>query len=145
MPPTNQVMLDLKIELANLYDATKDLSHLQRRIDIIKERLDILEKLEGEDVDSRLKGFLLFRLHNLLVARIAMMHKTKTLNGTNVKEVGQELSKSLMDATRILYQDHGCPHQLITTIATVTQVNESEKSNGNHLQTTNGNQTNGIH
>ena len=118
---------------------------MQRRIEIIKERLDILEKLEGEDVDSRLKGFLLFRLHNLLVARIAMMHKTKTLNGTNVKEVGQELSKSLMDATRILYQDHGCPRQLITTIATVTQVNESEKSNGNHLQTTNGNQTNGIH
>ena len=145
LPPTHQVILDLKIELANAYDATKDFAHLQRRIEIIKERLDILEKLEGEDVDSRLKGFLLFRLHNLLVARIAMMHKTKTLNGTNVKEVGQELSKSLMDATRILYQDHGCPRQLITTIATVTQVNESEKSNGNHLQTTNGNQTNGIH
>ena len=150
LPPTHQVILDLKIELANAYDATKDFAHLQRRIEIIKERLDILEKLEGEDVDSRLKGFLLFRLHNLLVARIAMMHKTKTLNGTNVKELGQALSKSLNDATRILIQDYGCPHQLIDTIATVSQVNEKSEnpqSNGNHVQTTNGNhvQTNGIH
>merc|ERR1712004_677314 len=101
---------------------------------------------------GRLKGFLLFRLHNLLVARIAVMHKTKTLNGTNVKELGQELSKSLNDATRILIQDYGCPHQLIEIIATVpvSQVNEKSEnaqSNGNHVQTTNGNhvQTNGIH
>ena len=137
LPPTNQVMLDLKIELANLYDATKDVSHLQRRIDIIKERLDILEKLEGEDVDSRLKGFLLFRLHNLLVARIAMLHKNKALNDKNIKELGQELSNSLTDATRILYQDYGCPQQLMDTIATVSRVNGNaitqSKGNQNHV------------
>ena len=125
LSPTNQVMLDLKIELANSYDATKDFAHLQRRIDIIKERLDILEKLEGEDVDSRLKGFLLIRLHNLLVARITMLHKTKAMNEKNIKELGQELSKSLTDATRILYQDHGCPQQLMDTIATVLQVHDN--------------------
>ena len=138
LPATHQVILDLKIELANAYDATKDFAHLQKRIEIIKERLEILEKLEGSNVDSRLRGFLLFRLHNLLVARIGILHKTKALNGTNVKELGQELSQSLMDATRILYQDHGCPPQLMETIATVKQVEHSQ-TNGNHIQ------TNGVH
>ena len=132
LPPTHQVILDLKIELANAYDATKDFSHLERRIDIIKERLEILDKLEG-DVDSRLKGFLLFRLHNLLVARVAFLHKKQALNETNMTQIGQEMSSSLMDSARILIKDHGCPPRLVETITQVNQMNGNHTAtNGNH-------------
>ena len=138
LPPTHQVILDLKIELANAYDATKDFSHLERRIDIVRERLDILVKLEG-DVDSRLKGFLLFRLHNLLVARVAFLHKKQALNETNMTQIGQQMSQSLMDSTRILYKDHGCPQQLIDTLSQVNHLNGNHsQTNGNHAAT-NGN------
>lgn len=134
LPPTHQVILDLKLELANAYDASKDFNHLQRRIDIIKERLDILYKLEG-DVDSRLKGFLLFRFHNLLVAKVAGLHKKQALNETNMAQLGEEMRQSLMDSTRILFKDHGCPQQLMETISHVSQLSQA---NGNHVQA-NGN------
>ena len=138
LPPTHQVILDLKIELANAYDSTKDFSHLERRIDIIRERLEILHKLEG-DVDSRLKGFLLFRLHNLLVARVAFLHKKQALNGTNMTLLGQEMTKSLVDSARMLHKDHGCPPQLIDTISQMNQMNGNDSPiNGNHAST-NGN------
>ena len=68
---THQCILDLKLELANLYDLSLKktngngnnseiyISRLDKNIGIIRERIHLLEVLEGEETDSRLKGILI--------------------------------------------------------------------------------------
>ena len=45
---------------------------------------------------------------------------TKTI----MNEIGGQLSKTLKESARILYQDHGCPKELIEIITTISQIND---------------------
>ena len=116
LPPTHQVILDLKLELANLYDDRK-LDNLNKKLEIVGERIKLIENLEGSDTDSRMKGFLQYRIHNLLIAKVADLQRKKTLNENDVKEIGTQLHISLSESTRILVKDHGCPIQFLETLA----------------------------
>ena len=82
--------------------------------------LNILKQLEGQDTDSRLKGFLLFRLHHLLIFKVTS--EKNSLNQTELNEIGIELSKSLSDSARILLYDQGCPPQLMNSLVAFSKV-----------------------
>ena len=58
LPPTHQIMMDVKLDLLNLYDNQE--VDVSKRLDLLHERIHLLDQLEGKDTDSRLKGFLLF-------------------------------------------------------------------------------------
>ena len=60
---------------------------------------------------------MLFRLHNLLVIKVADMQRKKVLNQANLKDIGVELGQCLTESARILLSDHGCPPQLIQAIS----------------------------
>ena len=115
LSPTHQVILDLKLELANLYD--RKLDNLNKKLEILGERIELIENLEGSDTDSRMKGFLQYRIHNLLIAKMADLQRKKALNEKDVKEIGTQLHISLSESARILVKDHGCPIELLETIA----------------------------
>ena len=115
LSPTHQVILDLKLELANLYD--RKLDNLNKKLEILGERIELIENLEGSDTDSRMKGFLQWRIHNLLIAKMADLQRKKALNEKDVKEIGTQLHISLSESARILVKDHGCPLQFLETIA----------------------------
>ena len=115
LPPTHQVILDLKLELANLYD--RKLDNLNKKLEILGERIELIENLEGSDTDSRMKGFLQWRIHNLLIAKMADLQRKKALNEKDVKKIGTQLHISLSESARILVKDHGCPLQFLETIA----------------------------
>ena len=117
LPPTHQVMLDLKLELANLYDADRKLDNLNKKLEILGERIKLIENLEGSDTDSRMKGFLQYRIHNLLIAKVADLQRKNALNEKDVKEIGTQLHISLSESARILVKDHGCPIEFIETLA----------------------------
>ena len=68
-------------------------------------------------------GFLQFRLHNLLVAKIALLQRNKTLTKTEMNKIGGQLGETLKESARILYQDHGCPKELIEIINNISQIN----------------------
>ena len=68
-------------------------------------------------------GFLQFRLHNLLVAKIALLQRNKTLTKTEMNKIGVQLGETLKESARILYQDHGCPKELIEIITNISQIN----------------------
>ena len=124
LPPTHQVMLELKLDLANLYDCDKKLDSLNKRIAIMNERIGILEKLEGEETDSRMKGFLQFRYHNLLVAKAADLQRNKkALTEKDGKEIGTKLGISLTESAKLLSHDYGCPPQLIEIMAMLNSNN----------------------
>ena len=111
-------MLELKLDLANLYDCDTKLDSLNKRLDIVNERLSVLENLEGEETDSRMKGFLQFRIHNLLVAKVAVLQRNKkALTEKDGKEIGTKLGTSLTESARLLSHDQGCPQQLIQLMA----------------------------
>ncbi len=120
LPPTHQIMLDLKQELSNLYDTNPNLDVL-KRLEFVVERLDLIDALEGPETDSRLKGFLLFRKHNLLVAKVAYLQRKKALHEADMKAIGLEIGICLTEAARILRLDQGCPTQLIETIAALSK------------------------
>ena len=121
LPATHQVMLDLKIELANLYDACADskleMESLNKRFEIVRERVNLIENLEGQETDSRMKGFLLFRTHTLLVAKLAAQTRSKTLKEQEMKEIAPQLANSLTESARILLHDYGCPNKLLEIIS----------------------------
>lgn len=117
LPSSHQILMDLKQDLANLYDTNPNLD-VSKRIEFVKERLELIEKLEGQDTDSRLKGFLLFRLHNLLVAKVAQMQRKGVVK--DLKEIGTEIGFCLTESARILRLDQGCPPQLIETITSLS-------------------------
>lgn len=123
LPPTHQIMLDLKQDLSNLYDTNPNLD-VTKRLEFTKERLNLVEQLEGKDTDSRLKGFLRFRLHNLLVVKVAQLQKKKKLTEEIVKELGAELGFNLTESARILKFDHGCPPALIDSVAALLKNKE---------------------
>ena len=59
LPPTHQIILDLKQELLNLYESDIKFNKIEiviKKLEFTQERLDTLDLLEGEDSDSRLKG-----------------------------------------------------------------------------------------
>ena len=123
LPPTHQVMLELKLDLANLYDCDQKLDSLNKRLDIVNERINLLEILDGEDTDSRMKGFLQFRIHNLLVAKVADLQRNKkgTLSEKEGKELGTKLGFSLTESARLLLHDTGCPPQLSQILAMINK------------------------
>ena len=98
------------------------MTSIDKRIEFTQERINIIEKLEGQNVDSRLKGFLQFRLHNLLMAKIVQLQREKSLNEENMNKIASQLATSLKESARILHQDHGCPKELIKNIATISKL-----------------------
>ena len=111
-------MLELKLDLANLYDCDQKLDSLNKRLDIVNERIKCLETLEGEETDSRMKGFLQFRVHNLLVAKVADLQRNKKgLSEKDGKEIGTKLGISLTEAARLLSGDQDMPQHLIEVMA----------------------------
>jgi len=129
LPSRHQILLNLKQELSNLYDSDPKLlqngniDNINKRLEFTKEKITILNILEGEETDSRFKGFLQFRLHNLLVAKIALLQRNKTLTNTEMNKIGGQLGETLKESARILYQDHGCPKELIEIITNISQIN----------------------
>ena len=117
LPPTHQVMLDLKLELANLYDCDRKLDNLNKRLEILGEQIKLIENLEGNETDSRMKGFLQYRIHNLLIAKVTNLQRKKALNEKDIREIGTQLHISLSESARILVKDHSCPTQLLESLA----------------------------
>ena len=93
------------------------LDNLDKKLEILGERIKLIENLEGSDTDSRMKGFLQYRIHNLLIAKVADLQRKKALNEKDVKEIGSQLHISLSESARILVKDHGCPIEFIETLA----------------------------
>ena len=73
LPATNQILIDLKADLARLYDSSPNANNLQNRFEFVEERLDLINRIEGPDTETRLKGFMLFRLHNLIVEKVTIL------------------------------------------------------------------------
>ena len=44
-----------------------------------------------------------------------------------MNEIGGQLGKTLKESARILYQDHGCPKELIETIAAISQLSTASE------------------
>ena len=40
-----------------------------------------------------------------------------------MNEIGGQLGETLKESARILYQDHGCPKELIEIITKISQIN----------------------
>ena len=114
LPPTHQIVMDVKLDLLNLYD--NQVVDVSKRLDLLHERIHLLDQLEGKDTDSRLKGFLLFRLHNLLVVKAAQSLQSSNVTQGDMMDIGSELSRCLSECARILMDDQGCPPQLKDTI-----------------------------
>ena len=126
LPPTHQILLDLKSDLGVLYDQAShysNLSTVQIKLDFVNERLELLSKIEGEDTESRLKGFLLFRLHNLLIEKVTHLQRKNKVTEKDMKELGPKLANSLQESADILMQDQGCPKPLIHAISTLSKIN----------------------
>ena len=62
-----------------------------------------------------------------MVAKIALLQRNKTLTKTEMNEIGGQLGKTLKESARILYQDHGCPKELIKTIAAISQLSTASE------------------
>ena len=62
LPSRHQILLNLKQELSNLYDSDPKLlqngniDNINKRLEFTKEKITILNILEGEETDSRFKG-----------------------------------------------------------------------------------------
>ena len=66
LPSRHQILLDLKQELSNLYDSDPKLlkngniDNINKRLEFTKDKITILNILEGEETDSRFKGKLCY-------------------------------------------------------------------------------------
>ena len=58
-----------------------------------------------------------------MVAKIALLQRNKTLTKTEMNKIGSQLGETLKESARILYQDHGCPKELIEIITNISQIN----------------------
>ena len=62
LPSRHQILLNLKQELSNLYDSDPKLlqngniDNINKRLEFTKDKITILNILEGEETDSRFKG-----------------------------------------------------------------------------------------
>ena len=62
LPSKHQILLNLKQELSNLYDSDPKLlqngniDNINKRLEFTKDKITILNILEGEETDSRFKG-----------------------------------------------------------------------------------------
>ena len=122
LPSTHQILLDLKLDLVNLYDRVKrsDLASINRRLDIVQERIQMIESLEGSETDSSAKGILQFRVHNLLLAKMSMLQRSGNLNKEHIAEYGSQLNFTLSESARMLLNDFTCPPQLNNAVALVS-------------------------
>ena len=128
LPQTHQIMIDLKTDLGVLYDQSNpNLGTCQLRIGFVKERLDLLDKIDGEDSESRLKGFLMFRHHNLLVEKVTHLSRKNNFKQSEMQELGLQLGNTLKVSAGILLEDQGCPPALIESL---TNIKRMEASNG---------------
>ena len=58
-----------------------------------------------------------------MVAKIALLQRNKTLTKTEMNKIGGQLGETLKESARILYQDHGCPKELIEIITNISKIN----------------------
>ena len=71
---------------------------------------------------SMLQGFLFFRLHQLLIAKMTWLQKNRRKIGPQeLEELGKALGSTLQGSARILSHDQGCPQELKLTIAHFAQ------------------------
>ena len=64
----------------------------------------------------------MFRYHNLLVSKLSLLNKNKTLNKEDVNQIGTQLGTTLKESVRILFQDYGCPEELMQNIAAISKL-----------------------
>jgi hypothetical protein len=119
IPSSHQILIDLKTDLGHFYDTTPSLASGKRRLELLRERIGLLAQIEGETTDSRLKGFLQFRLHNLLVEKVAILQRKGVLTEDVINEIGPQLAASLKESVKVLMHDQGCPPQLMQTISSL--------------------------
>ena len=96
---------------------------IERRLDLLRDRIALLQRIDivGPN-QSRLLGFLKFRLHCILIEKISAISRFQT--DGNLKQhhealepLGKELSDSLLKAWTILQHDASCPPKLKELIA----------------------------
>ena len=64
----------------------------------------------------------MFRYHNLLISKMALLQKNKTLKKEDINEIGTQMGTTLKESARILFRDHGCPEQLMQNIAAISKL-----------------------
>ncbi len=107
--PRNAVLLNFKNEgLMASYARLRTLQSVERRLEIMRERKEVC--LSVDKGDSRLLGFLCFKLHCLLIEKAMTMQRQQLtpMAGQLVKE----MEGNLKTATRILIEDSGCPDEV---------------------------------
>ena len=103
LPQTNSLMLDLKNDLCALYARRGRGEALDRRLQIVEERARVLRTVDGHQ--SRLMGFLAFRIYLLLAEKTSRDEDTD-------RENGQRMRQELEIAASLLLEDTGCPREL---------------------------------
>jgi len=121
LPATHQILIDLKSDLARLYDTSPNPSNLQKRFEFVEERIDLIDRIEGPETETRLKGFMLFRLHNLLVEKFTILQRKNKITEKDMKEFGLKLGWSLQESINILINDQGCPKHLIQSMSSICE------------------------
>lgn len=119
LPPTNSLMLDLKNELASVLAADRSPRSVDRRIEIVSERMAVLKAVD--EGASRLLGFLAFRLHCLQVEKVAVSRRGG--KGDDGRPVSDALARSIVENLRLaaglLAGDMSCPPELTELTAKV--------------------------
>ena len=106
LSPTHSMVLNLKLRLLGLYSECNQAEFaIDRSLELIRERLRVLKMVD--DGESRLEGFLNFRLHCALNAKLTLSDfETR-------KKLQPESLKSFVNAKTLLQGDYGCPQSLL--------------------------------
>jgi len=106
LPQSHSLMLEFKNELLSVY--SKERANLSRRFELIRERIGILNQLEANSI-SRLRGFLTYKLHLLLVEEA----RNDVIRSGRISPIlAGEIRSTLEEASAILAEDVACPKEL---------------------------------
>ena len=112
LPPHHYLLLNLKLDLMNEYGKIHNSASIERRQELLRERMDVLGLVDGGE-ESRLMGFMYFKQHMLLVEKLVMLQRSGSRDFEDVaKELSSEVKRTLIRATKLLKDDIGCPEEL---------------------------------
>lgn len=101
------IIVNFKAELINQYSKINSILSVERRIELLKERIDLL--IQVDDNESRLFGFLSFKLHCCFVEKASLMQR----KGSQIDEIlKSQINNTFKDSLRILSDDASCPKEL---------------------------------